>query len=175
MTINTNAVWDDLRAPATGINPPGQVSDPDWDTTKLGWLFAAGTPELIHIIVQLPHEWAIGTELRPHVHWEKSTSAAGDVLWQIAYQWTGHGEARTAEATLSSATAVIASDVADIQQITPLGVIDGAGRSISDMLLIKLTRETGDVADTYGADARLLEFDLHYQSDSGGSSAEFVK
>ncbi len=33
----------------------------------------------------------------------------------------------------------------------------------------------GDNEDTYGADARLLEFDIHYQIDAGGSVGEFSK
>ena len=37
------------------------------------------------------------------------------------------------------------------------------------------TQESATVADTYAADARLLEFDLHYQTDSLGSGGEFMK
>ena len=43
------------------------------------------------------------------------------------------------------------------------------------MLLIKLSRIGGDASDTYGADARLLEFDIHYQINTLGSELEFVK
>jgi hypothetical protein len=32
-----------------------------------------------------------------------------------------------------------------------------------------------DVADTYAADARLFEFDVHYQKGTHGSAGEYVK
>jgi len=33
----------------------------------------------------------------------------------------------------------------------------------------------GNAADTYGADARLIEFGIHYQQDSAGSLHQFIK
>ena len=175
MVIHSNICWTDLRAPATAINPPGQVSDPDWDTSKLGWLFDSSSTESLHIIVQLPHEWSEGSTLKPHIHWEKTTSAPGNVLWKISYQWSVHTAARTDAAVLSATTPIVNSDTADTHMITSLGDISGAGYPISAMLLITLSREGGDASDTYGADARLLEFDLHYQKDAGGSLAEYIK
>jgi hypothetical protein len=43
------------------------------------------------------------------------------------------------------------------------------------MMHWKLSRIGGDGTDTYTADARLLEFDIHYEVDSMGSSEELVK
>lgn len=170
-----NARWDDLRFPATAINPPGQASDPDWDVSNGGWLFDSGSTEVLYLIAQLPHTWSEGTTLKPHVHWEKTTSAAGDVLWQLRYEWASIGEVRSALVTINEATAAVASDVADTHQITALGDISGAGRGISDMLVMRIERVGGNAGDTYGADARLLEFDIHHQVDARGSAEEFAK
>lgn len=167
--------WNDLRFSATAINPPGAVTDPDWDAANGGWLFDDGSTETLYIIGQLPHLWLEGSTLKPHVHWEKTTSAAGAVLWRLRYQWAAIGEVREALATLSGSVAAVASDVADTHQITPLGDLDATGKQISDMLVMRLERVGGDGADTYGADARLLEFDIHYQIDSEGSIHEYLK
>jgi hypothetical protein len=43
------------------------------------------------------------------------------------------------------------------------------------MLAWRLYRKADDAADTYGADARMLELDFHYQKNSLGSGAEFFK
>lgn len=167
--------WNDLRFSATAINPPGAVTDPDWDATSGGWLFDANGTETLYIIGQLPHTWLEGSVLKPHVHWEKTTAAAGAVLWRLRYQWAPIGEVREALETISGSVASVASDLADVHQITPIGDIDATGKQISDMLVMRIERVGGDALDSYGADARLLEFDIHHQIDSEGSIAEFTK
>ena len=169
------ASWEDLRFPATAINPPGTVNDPDFDTTKGGWLFSPSATEVLFIVAQMPHSWIEGTEIRPHVHWEKTTSAEGDVYWNLNYQLSEIGTARQAAVDLSSATATVASDTADVHQLTTFGAIDMTGFTLSCILVMQLSRVGGNAADTYGADARLLEFDFHYQYGSAGSRQEFVK
>ena len=179
---NTGAAarqWEDLRFPATAINPPGQASDPDFDTTNGGWLFAAVGTELLFLIAQLPHAWVTGRDLAPHVHWQKTTSAAGNVVWRLSYKWAPIGAVMDAAFTDVDASTVAAgtpdNDTADEHLITPFTALSGTGKGISDMLVMKLARIGGDAADTYGADARLLEFDIHYEVDSFGSNQEFVK
>jgi hypothetical protein len=166
--------WDDLRTPATAITPPGLPSDPQWDTSAVGWLFDQASPELLHIVLQMPHTWRGGT-IRPHVHWEKTTSLSGSVAWQIAYQWCRVGEARDAETTLSATTVVAYTAAANTHLITKLGDISASGAEISDILVVRLSRDTSNPGDNYSADARLLEFDIHYQVDSPGSLYEYVK
>ena len=173
MAVCASCEWDDLRFEATAVNPPGQASDPDWDTTKGGWLFSGSGTETLFVMVQLPHTWAQGTELRPHFHWERTTSASGTVLWQMRYQWSVHTEAREDEVTINSSTPVTNSDVADTQMITVMPAIDATGKLISSMLIVQIERLGG--SDTYAADARLLEFDIHYQMNSGGSASEYSK
>jgi hypothetical protein len=165
--------WDDLRFPATAVNPPGLVSDPAFDTDKTGWLFDATGTEQIQVIAQIPHAWKVGTTLKPHIHWEKTTSATGNVFWQLDYVWSRIGEARDASITLTGYSAPISSNVADVHQLTELGNIPVVSEDISDILVMKLSRVGNNSNDTYGADARLLEFDIHHQVDSFGSTSEF--
>jgi hypothetical protein len=174
--------WEDLRFPATGINPPGPTGAPTFDQTKLGWLFPHNSTTELGVIVQLPHGWVNGTELRPHVHWEKSTSAAGNVYWEIEYQWSKPNTARTTPVIVGNQVSVFSVNVLDTQDLTAFTPIPGVGYVDSDTLIIKLRRvynkelgpegEEVDV-DTYGAAARLLEFDIHYLSDDFGSTDEF--
>lgn len=167
--------YEDLRFPASAINPPGAAEDPDFDTTNCGWLFDPGATEVLYVLAQIPHAWKEGTTLKPHVHWEKTTSAAGAVRWQLRYEWASYYEARTSLTTINATTPVADSDTADVHLITPLPTIAGTGRQISDMLCMRLERVGGHASDTYGADARLLEFDIHYEVDSFGSSQEYSK
>jgi hypothetical protein len=172
--------WEDLRFPATAVNPPGPTGVPTFDQTKIGWLFPHNSTTELAVIAQLPHGWVNGTELRPHLHWEKSTSAAGDVYWEIEYQWSKPNTARTEAVIVGSHTPVWTIDTLDTQNITAFTPIPGVGYVDSDTLIIKLRRvhdkELGDPladVDTYGAAARYLEFDIHYLTDDFGSTDEY--
>ena len=169
--------WEDLRFPATAINPPGQASDPDVDTTYGTLLFAASGTEMIFVLAQLPHSWQEGSDLHPHIHWAKTTSASGNVMWELQYRWSKIGEVMDSSwTTLTKATTTVSDgDTAEQHAITAFDAISGTGCSVSDMLVMKVSRLGDDAADTYGADARLLEFDIHLQIDSRGSLAEYTK
>ena len=102
-----------------------------------------------------------------------------DVYWQLQYRWAKIGEVMDASWTTIGASTVSTGtpdgDTANEHLITPLPTIDGTGAGISDMLICQLSRVHDNVADTYGADARLFEFDIHYQIDQPGSEQEFTK
>jgi len=174
-----NPLWDDLRFPAAAANPPGLASDPDYDTTNGGWLFDAASTEVLFFQVQMPHPWREGTEIHPHVHWQKTTSAAGNVYWQLDYKKAPIAAVMDAAFTTLSTTSTVPgtpdNNTADEHLISAFDWIDMVGNELSDMLLIKLSRIGGDAADTYGADVRLLEFDIHYEIDGFGSGREFIK
>ena len=166
--------WEDLRAPATAINPPGQASDPDWDNTNGGWLFDAGSTELLYIIMQIPHGWAEETAIEPHVHWMPTSTNTGNVLWRMEYKWTNVG---TTDAGSFTALDVLdAGDGTSLKhQIASFDEIDGKGKTISSIMTIKLSRIGGDGTDTYTGDALLKEFDIHYRQDSAGSYHQYYK
>lgn len=174
---HTRIYWDDLRFPAHGISIFGIGDDPDWDSTNGLLLFAgAVTDERVFVVAQLPHGWKEGTVLKPHVHFYKTTSAAGTVHWKCEYKWAPIGEVVDAEFTELTATGteVVANgDTASKHAINALGDIDASGRQISDHLIFKLTRMQS--TDTYGSDVALLEFDIHYQVDTPGSRQEYTK
>lgn len=173
--VNSYPRWEDLRFPASAVNPPGIASDPDIDTTYGFWLFAVN--ELIFMQAQLPHAWRVATTLKPHVHWMKTTSASGVVNWQLDYRWVKIGEVMDGSwTTLSSETPSISDGDTQYQHaITALGdlTVDGS-EEISDMLVMKFSRVAA-AGSEYAADAAMLEFDIHYQADSPGSEKEYSK
>jgi hypothetical protein len=172
-------VTDDLRFPASAINPLGQASDPDYDSALGGWLFAANVEQVVSVMAQLPHAWKEGTAITPHVHWTKTTSTAGDVVWQLQYKLASIGEVIDANWTTLTEWQPVAStpdnDLTEEHLITSFGDVDMSGRHISDMVLMRLSRLGGDASDTYSGEARLLEFDLHILKDSLGSAQPFTK
>ena len=172
--------WDDLRFPATAINPPGQASDPDVEASSGLLLFAASGTELIYALAQMPHSWDEGSDISPHIHWTKTTSAGGDVAWNLKYKLFpigGVGDADWTDVGIASSpvTGTPDGDTANEHLITAWDDIDMTEQTLSCCILFEISRLGGDASDTYGADARLLEFDIHYQVDSFGSEQEFSK
>jgi len=174
----SSAKWDDLRFPATGLNPPGAVSDPDVDTTDGTLLFDKASTETIVGIAQVPHAWKVGTNLRPHIHWTPTDDTAGDVVWKLEYKVAPIGDDVPAAYTAATTTATIAADSDTLHILTEFDDIDMSEvTGLSCIILWKLSRIGGstDPADDYDNDAKLLELDFHYQIDSVGSDTEYVK
>lgn len=168
--------WEDLRAPATSINPPGADSDADIDPADGTLLFASNVTETIAVLLQMPHGWREGSAIRPHLHWSKTTDAAGDVVWQIKYRVFNAGDVPPDFSDFVSATSRSeepGSTQKHVIEIFP--EIDMTGKSVSCMLSVVLQRDHDAAADDYEADARVWEFDVHYQIDSLGSIQEYTK
>lgn len=167
--------WDDLRFPVQNLRINPATTKPDYDQDLVAYLFDAATTETVSGALQLPHDWNVGTELKPHVHWYKTTAAAGAVYWQLEYKWHRIGQVVDAEwTTLFSAVAAVSDgNTANQHAITALGAIPAANNRVSDMIIFKVSRVGGNAADTYAADVGLLEFDVHYQRHGLGSEREF--
>lgn len=148
--------------------------------------------------VQMPHDYKEGSTIYPHIHWS-TTAALGTTrpVWKLEYQWVNLNDnyVSTALTPITAYRIVQAggglepidaappfyptTNLSGIRtsMITPLGSIVGTGKKISSVLLMRLTRATNDTNDTFtdAAGAFLISFDIHYEIDSFGSSAEYVK
>ena len=98
--------WDDLRFPAQGINPAGQTNAPTVDTITFPGtlLFSVAAPNLIAGVAQMPHAWAVGTSITPHIHWAKSNNQVGNVAWEWCYSVADVGEVFPAYSTWEPCT-----------------------------------------------------------------------
>lgn len=175
-----DAQWDDLRFPAQGLRIPGTGNPPNTEASTGFLLFSAIATEQVAGISQMPHAWKEGSIIKPHVHWSKTSSAAGNVLWRLDYEIINNGSVAplTYANQIESSSVVAGTPDSDTQNevlITALGDIDMSAIAISGHLIWRLSRIGGDAADTYAADARLFEFDIHIQIDSRGSIGEFDK
>lgn len=167
--------WEDLRFPAQAINPAGAASAPSVDdTTYPGTLlFSSIATNVIAGVAQMPHAWSRGTAVRPHIHWMKTTSAAGGVVWQFSYAVVDIGGTAGAYSDFAGGTTVVSDgNTANKHALTTFADIDLAGNGESCMILWKIQRKHDDAGDDYGADARLLEFDIHYRTNKRGTATE---
>jgi hypothetical protein len=167
--------WEDLRFPAQGINPVGPTAPPTVETDTGMLLFAPNATNLVAGIAQLPHAWHEGTDIRPHVHWNPAAAGAGNVLWRLEYTWVAN-EGGVFTGTYAHSLDILAAAGGNgVLAISSFGAVSGAGMLISSLFFWRVSRIGGDGSDTFAGDARLCEFDIHYQIDAAGSRQLFVK
>jgi hypothetical protein len=136
--------------------------------------------EAMSFVVQLPHSWKEGTTIYPHIHWLPKASESGNVEWNLDYSWQNYDAATPlAFPAYTTSTVVISGPfVANTHRITSLtgGTgLDGTTKKISSVLICRIWRNSSNVADSYRDDAGLLSLDFHFQIDTVGSRAEYVK
>ena len=166
-------VWEDLRAPATGVDVAGPATPATPDSTHPSLIFANAATNTAFIAFQLPHQWIEGSILRPHIHWAPMSTNTGDVYWRLEYQFLNTGDVVGAYTTVN--ILATAGGVDEALQLNNFGDVSTTGVTISAMMLCKLSRIGGDGTDTFTSTARLYEFDVHYRSAGLGSIQEYVK
>lgn len=171
--IGGQVVWDDLRAPAGGINPVGSTSPASPNTTDGSLTFAKGN--VVVAWFQMPHNWKIGSDVNVHIHWSKSTTNNGVCNWQMKYKWCNIGDVMPGFSGLVSGTEQIPnSNVVDKHALMSWPTLSGAGKTLSSMICVYLVR-TNDENDTFTGAGNLYEIDIHYQLDNVGSRQEYTK
>lgn len=167
--------WDDLRAPFSQTRR-GALSKPDFDYTNVGLLFPQNdATEITYIIMQLPHAYKLGTNIRPHLHWQQMNS--NSVVWKFDYKWFENGGLVPANFTTVTATGkAFTYSAGNLLQIETFPELDGSSiTGVSSILLLKIYREDDVDGGAGGGDALAFEFDIHYQVDSLGSTQEYTK
>ena len=164
--------WDDIRFPASQIDPTGLAAPPSRITSLTGYtggLEFSGTLEnVVGGIAQMPHEWS-RTALKPHIHWTKPTGSADAVSWRFYYRIVGNpGDTAEAWSAAQSPTATIGDQtVSDEHLITTFPDIDMTGYIESAIVYWRLHR-LGN-SDAEANVVVLHELDFHFQKNKSGT------
>jgi hypothetical protein len=163
--------WTDIITPLTASRI-GANNKPDFDATNIGFLFPySDVAEILYLIVQFPHGYSEGTNIRPHLHWQQSNASAPK--FKLDYKWFNNGEAVPSSfTTIETNREAFSYTSGNLTQISSFPELDGTGKKLSSMFLAKLYR-TADVG--VNADVLAFQFDIHYQIDIPGSQQEFIK
>ncbi len=154
---------------------PAQISPnnskPDFDYTNIGMLFPQNDDtEIVYAAFQMPHSYAVGTNIRPHLHVGQTQDL--QAVFKIDYVWVSIGEELGSWTTITLDEYAVEYVSGTLHQILKSSTeIDGTGKGISSILKCKLYRDD----NVYTGDMLVSDFDIHYQEDSNGSKEEFVK
>ena len=166
--------WNDVRFPATGLNPIGSAKPPTIDTDDGTLLFSGNSENSIAAAFQIDHGIKIGL-LHPHIHYERTTAAAGNPSFSLEYKIKKifHPSGNWVTFFDNGYSPVRDNIDAGWHNIQAFGYLDikALDLIVSDMIMFRMTRH-GDT-DSYGGNIKLLEFDVHAQFESNGSVHEF--
>lgn len=183
--VYTDTLWDDLRIVPGAFQFVG-TGDPtlvDWTPSGSGVTFKAyefNNADRAFFMMQVPHNYKLGTDLKPHIHWTPGTRGneenGNTVAWKMDYSIANIGAAFPTSGTVDLTDTCSGTD--HLHEITPSGTITGTAiTSVSTMLMCRIYRDTGDTwaTNTTGNRPLLLEIDFHYEIDSPGSRQEVSK
>lgn len=180
--------WDDLMIPGTSVkitgnSPPDMAGGFVGDNTLDLYVFDGNnTLEQVFFTVQMPHNWKQGSTIYPHVHFSPTSTNTGDtnervVRFSLEYTWANIGDTFGATNTLNLDSDPFVPNTSQWKHLLAKNGtgIAGTGKTLSSMLVCRLFRDPSDNADTYPQDVAFLQFDVHYEIDSLGSSSEYTK
>jgi len=140
--------------------------------------FSPDNENELYFDVQMPHEWVLESDIRPHLHWVPNADALpGErCRWGLEFVWTNAGEVFGDTTLIYANDNVLSEDpIKNKHYISEFGFIPGAGKTLSSMLVCRIFRDATNIDDTFSDFAGLLEVDFHYLIDMLGSREEFVK
>jgi len=175
-TTGTNWGWNDYLASASNIDVGAPGTSPDLVTIRdniRGWGFDPTSLEQAWSSVHILHDYVIGTNLYPHIHWTHDNAApTGFVRWGLEFTIAkGYNQE-----AFPASTTIYFEQAADAQYIHHLieaglgtgsptinNIIDGTNVEPDTIIMFRIFRDSTN--DTFGSDAILMYVDFHYQSD----------
>jgi hypothetical protein len=171
----TGLRWEDLRFPAQAIRIPGSGGPSASSEGTL--LFPGNVNTSVAGFGQMPHAWSNGSEIHPHLHVTFPTSTATTCVFQFEYKLANVNDNFPGGYTPLNSGAFSNPQATTKHCLIPFPAIDMTGKRDSCGIKWKITRltdaTTPGLGDNYTGDVELLEFDIHYQSDSRGSILEY--
>jgi hypothetical protein len=176
---DTSILWKDenfdmTNARSTAGAAPDLVVYPG-TFIELATFDGVNTAEGVSLTKEINHDYLEGTDIYFHVHWYPTTTASGNVQWNVDYFATNPGLPTVTISgylSVSVATPLIAwRQVLSEFPAVSLGAISLIGTQIS----FRFYRNPSLPGDNYRDDAALATMGWHYQTDSRGSVGRTTK
>lgn len=173
-TVNGTYVWDDMLT-SLSSGKTTTANDPAWAQFRDGlyaYSFSNTTLNEIWLTFHVPHNYAPGTDMWPHIHWATTGTNTGVVRWGIEYTVAkGYSQ----EIFPTSTTIYLednANATARMHQITECSagqVIPSSMLEPDALVLLRIFRDGSHANDTCTNAAFGLACDLHYQRAAAGT------
>jgi hypothetical protein len=169
-------VYDDLQVSMANAKTPASAA-PTWTPYKGSEVpaFSKTATNVLYFSAQMPHSYQQGTNIEFHIHIAYPDTGAGNSVWYMTYSWANIDGAFPAAS--NSGNVIVASPATTDYHDDPsiVASINGAGKTISSVLLCSISRLGGDGSDDYDNVIYLVSGDFHYQKDTIGSRTRLTK
>lgn len=171
--------WDDVYPSAAALGrgsaaPPISVYSAPFEAPEFP---GAAVGKEITLQFQIYHSYNQGTDVVPHLHLYIPDDATGGTI-KFSADWHWDNVNTTGAVASGSVSGTIVRGAAAgiaLNQILSFGAFTGAGKHISSILTLRVLRDPGDAADTFGSSVWLRSADVHIRKNTEGSRSEFVK
>ena len=170
--------WDDIVGDAFGRKLNSSTGKLDYDWSENNLKFQSGgdiTKSADRLVwnVQKMHKVKTDSELRYHIHFEKSDNTVR--TFTLQYRIQGNGEEKTTSWTTLTTTTEPVNEVfpysgGTLNQIVKFPPIDWSDVILSSTVNFRLAR-----TDSESGDVHVSFVDGHVEVDSDGSNEEWVK
>lgn len=161
-----------LEAPGSGI----VQNNAEGTLTFKG---SATLTDYVTMPIQLQHEWKVGSNVYPHIHWFQADANMPN--WLVQYRWQKQGSQKTTSWTNLPYSGNAFTYSGTINQITSFpAIIPPSGAYLSDIVQFRIIRDSDNDSTLFGGadvvgDVEAVNFDIRIEVDSLGSNQEYVK
>lgn len=163
--------WRDMIC---GLETRSGPTQPVLQNFRNGIYLYGFSPDIMQeafVTAHIDHDYLIGSELFPHMHWSTDTTNIGTVRWGMEYTWARRSD-DTGTTEFAPTTTIYVEQSAQnvayrhyVSQPTVGNGIPGTGINIDTVLLIRVFRDATHENDTYPDPVYGITFDLHYQCE----------
>jgi hypothetical protein len=165
-----NYGWRDLQSPFT-VRTSNSQNNPSWIVLfngMQGLAFSKSTMNQVWVDFHIDHDYAMGTNLYPHVHWCPTTVDGGVVRWGIEYTVAkGHQQ----QAFPATTTVYIEQTIQPnsqwmhfVGETSDLDAISSVDVEPDTVIKVRFFRDAAHPNDTYDAVVHAWQGDIHYQT-----------
>ena len=169
-------VWDDLMFPFT-VGSQGFNTYPPVVRDSAYYAFAVDSAgndaQYMQFVVQIPHNYKMGSTIYPHVHYKQETPSGTTPVFLVKYKWynlTGTTRKGWSWLTMATATDTIRYThqlVYNTAGIAGTGITQVSSIFVCNVYLKSLA--SGSTA------CNAWQFDIHYERDDMGSRTQLAK
>jgi hypothetical protein len=165
---NNNFIWEDLvhqfSAKASGGNNP--VFQSVWGNFQ-GYVFSQSAMNQVWCDFHIRHDYAMGTNMYPHIHWCPITTDTGTVRWGIEYTVAkGHGQQAFPATTTVYVEQTITTNSNQkhmVAEVSDVNAIPGNLIEPDAVIKLRIFRDAAHANDTFPAIVHAWQVDIHYR------------
>jgi hypothetical protein len=175
---NATTYKDELgRLSGAKLTSPSSKVVQDDAEGKFYYKDTATMADYLWLNIQLNHDRKLGAAIYPHLHWEQSSANIPN--WLIEYRYQTQGQPKTtAWSNIAYSSHAFTYNSGSLNQITIFPAITPTGDGVSDILQIRIERDTANASGKFGADplvgnAYVVDIDVHKECSALGSNVEY--